>query len=225
MAILGADRLIYSHLLGANPAALFGGELLEATIDAASGRAHGAAVPLSPWPDPVAGLSASRSGSRILLRNAIVQHSVFVCELGGHGSSASEPRRITFGIGREDLPRAWSRDAKRLFFDTNRYGKWEIYTQVLDGPEEPFIRTSDDVFSPRLSPDGKSVLFIDRPERMAGASADEDPAHPHRWRPLAGRVGRIGLLVVGTAIRMPRETRPALRSCATQRRSCCVPPV
>jgi len=163
VASLPGDRLIYSHMLGANPSALYASELLRVRLDGA-GLVSQTPVAMAQWPEPIAELSASRTGKRILVRDSTVEHSVYVCRLRADGTLASEPRRITFGIGREDLPRAWARDSSRLLFDTNRYGKWEIFTEAPDGSsEEPLLRTADDVFSPRVSPDGASVLFIGRP--------------------------------------------------------------
>lgn len=97
-----------------------------------------------------------------MFRDIIEQHSVYTGELGAE--SLRDVRRLTFGVGRDDFPRAWTPDGKALFFDSNRNGKWEIFRQALNEPsDEPDLQSSDDLFSPRVSPDGQWLLYLDRP--------------------------------------------------------------
>jgi Tol biopolymer transport system component len=73
-------------------------------------------------------------------------------------------RRLTLGQGRDDFPRAWTPDSKAIFFDSNRNGKWEIFKQAADQiSDEPYLQGANDEFSPRMSPDGRSLLYLDRP--------------------------------------------------------------
>jgi hypothetical protein len=73
-------------------------------------------------------------------------------------------RRLTLGQGRDDFPRAWTPDSKAIFFDSNRNGRWEIFRQAADQiSDEPYLQGANDEFSPKMSPDGGSLLYLDRP--------------------------------------------------------------
>ena len=76
LAFVSDRQLLYSRLLGSNPSALYGSELVEVDVDLEAARAVTAPVVVSQWSAPIAGLSASRTGARILLRDAVEQHSV-----------------------------------------------------------------------------------------------------------------------------------------------------
>jgi hypothetical protein len=89
---------------------------------------------------------------------------VYEGDLEENGKSLLRVRRLTFGQGRDDFPRAWTPDSKAIFFDSNRNGKWEIFKQSSDQvSDEPYLQGVNDEFSPRMSPDGRSLLYLDRP--------------------------------------------------------------
>jgi Tol biopolymer transport system component len=89
---------------------------------------------------------------------------VYEGDLQQNGKSLSRVRRLTFGKGRDDFPRAWTADSKAIFFDSNRNGKWEIFKHSLDQvSDEPYWQASNDAFSPRMSADQRSLLYLDRP--------------------------------------------------------------
>jgi Tol biopolymer transport system component len=157
-------RLLYGQLLGANPAGSYGGELREVRVDSRASKVVGDSVSLGRWPEPVVGLSISADGRRLAFRTVLTQHSVYEGDLGQNGKSLLRVRRLTFGQGRDDFPRAWTTDSKAIFFDSNRNGKWEIFKQGSDQvSDEPYLQGANDEFSPRMSPDGGSLLYLDRP--------------------------------------------------------------
>jgi dipeptidyl aminopeptidase/acylaminoacyl peptidase len=157
-------RLHYSQLLGANPAGSYGGELREVRVDSRADKVAGDSVSLGRWPEPVVGFSISADGRRLAFRTVLTQHSVYEGDLEQSGKSLLRVRRLTFGQGRDDFPRAWTADSKAIFFDSNRNGKWEIFKQGSDQvSDEPYLQGANDEFSPRMSPDGRSVLYLDRP--------------------------------------------------------------
>lgn len=161
VANLAGGRVAFAQLLGANPSSKYGSRI--STLDSISRPAL-----LDEAPEPVAGLTASSSGTRLLVRNAVVEHSVFVGDLASNGTSLANIRRLTLGMGREDFPRAWTPDSQAVVFDSNRNGAWELFRQNLNTTADvPLVRSSDDSFTPRLSPDGASFLYIDRPRNWA----------------------------------------------------------
>lgn len=156
-------RVVYSRILGANPVAE-GGELLEVHTDPRTAKGLGNPRVLAEWNAPITGLSVSASGRFLTVRDLVSQHSVYVADLMGSPPRLKHMRRLTFGESSDDFPRAWSHDSKTLFFDSNRSGHWEIYKRHLaSGLDEAFVRGPDDAFSPRISPDGKWLLYLDRP--------------------------------------------------------------
>ena len=158
---LGGGRIIYAALLGANPSSKYGGRLF--ALDSGS-----RADEVAEWSEPIGGLSGSAAGSRLIVRNLMVEHSVFVAELPAGAGELDHSRRLTLGLGREDLPRGWTPDSQAVVFDSNRNGTWELFKQNLNAAtDEPVVRSTDDVFTPRLSPDGTSYLYIERPKDWA----------------------------------------------------------
>lgn len=157
-------RLLYGQLLGANPAGSYGGELREVRMDSRTDKPAGDSVSFGRWTEPIVGLSSSADGRRLVFRTVLTQHNVYEGDLQENGKSLSRVRRLTFGKGRDDFPRAWTRDGKAIFFDSNRNGKWEIFKQSSDQvSDEPYLQGANDEFSPRMSPDGRSLLYLDRP--------------------------------------------------------------
>jgi DNA-binding winged helix-turn-helix (wHTH) protein/Tol biopolymer transport system component len=157
-------RLLYSQLLGANPTGSYGGELREVWVDSRTDKAAGDSVSLGRWTEPIVGLSLSADGRRLIFRTVLTQHNVYEGDLEENGKSLSRVRRLTFGKGRDDFPRAWTPDSKAIFFDSNRNGKWEIFKQDSDQvSDEPYLQGANDEFSPSMSSDGRSLLYLDRP--------------------------------------------------------------
>ncbi len=158
------ERLVYGQLLGANPAGSYGGELRQVHVDSRTDQVLGDSVSLGRWTEQVVGLSATADGRRLVFRTVLNQHSVYEGDLNDNREALSRVRRLTFGQGRDDFPRAWTPDSKAIFFDSNRNGKWEIFKQASDQiSDEPYLQGANDEFSPRMSPDGRSLLYLDRP--------------------------------------------------------------
>lgn len=155
-------RLIYSEFLGANPSA-YGGELLGVHTDPRTGVATGVPSVIAKWNASLADPTVNASGTRLAVRDVVLQHSAYLGDLRDGRTKLVGVRRFNFGIGREDFPRAWTPDSQAVLLDSNRTGHWEIFKQALDsGSDEPFVAGPDDQFSPRLSPDGAWLLYLDR---------------------------------------------------------------
>lgn len=160
---LADGQIAYSKTPGVNPSA-YGGDLMRIDVDPRTGRASSQPLTIAKWEAPVTGLSVSADGKHLVLRDLTVQHSVYVGDWKDGEKNLLNVRRFTFGLGREDFPRAWMPDNKALFIDSNRNGSWEIFRQTLgQGPEEPFTWGEDDHFGPRVSPDGRWLLYLERP--------------------------------------------------------------
>jgi Tol biopolymer transport system component len=109
-------------------------------------------------------LSSSADGQRLVFRTVLTQHNVYEADFADSEKILLRVRRLTFGQGRDDFPRAWTPDSKTILFDSNRNGKWEIFQQEREQvSDEPLVQGENDEFSPRLSPDGRFLLYLDRP--------------------------------------------------------------
>jgi DNA-binding winged helix-turn-helix (wHTH) protein/WD40 repeat protein len=156
-------RIIYSKILGANPAA-FGGEILEFQTDPQSELATGHPKIIATWNSPVTSLTANGSGTDLAVRTITMQHSVYVGNLEDEGKRLTKLRPVSNGSGRDDFPRTWTPDSQALLIDSNRYGRWEIFKKPMARPTEvPFAEGPGDEFSPWVSPDGAWVLYLARP--------------------------------------------------------------
>ena len=157
-------RLLYSKLMGANPSA-YGGELMQVRLDRKAQKVVGAPRTIATWDVPITGLSVSNNGKELVLRDFTVQHSTYIGDLGNGARTLQNVRRLTFGLGREDFPRAWTPDSRALFIDSNRTGNWEIFKQASAGDTDtPFVQGEGDQFNPRLSPDHAWLLYLERPK-------------------------------------------------------------
>jgi hypothetical protein len=79
-----------------------------------------------------------------------------------------KPKRLTVGVA-DDLLGQLGRDAKTLYFVSNRNTTNQIFAQnMADGHAEPLFDDGADVTWPRVSPDGRFILYISFRESAAG---------------------------------------------------------
>lgn len=156
-------RIVYSKIRGAS-AFGGGGALMEVRTNPRTGVALGPSSVLARWDVPITGLTRNSSGTRLALRDLTVQHNAYLADLGDGGVHLANVRRFSFGVDSANLPRAWSTDSHAIFVDTNRNGNWQIYKHVLGSLSGvPFVDSPEDQFSPRVSPDGVWLLYLERP--------------------------------------------------------------
>jgi DNA-binding winged helix-turn-helix (wHTH) protein len=186
---LPGERLVYSELLDATN----GSEILSVQTDRQTGLATGSPWLIANWDAPVTGFTVDGSGTQLTFRDLVVGDSTYVGEVQRRGESLIDIHRLSFGIGREDFPRAWSPDGRGVFLDSNRTGNWEIFKQTLDSDsDQPFVQSSDDQFSPCVSPGGAFLLYVDRPRKWG----ETEPASIMRV-PISGGVPAVVLKASG----------------------------
>jgi hypothetical protein len=94
-----------------------------------------------------------------------------------------------------DLAPAWSPDRRRIAFQSNRDGNWELYVMNADGANVRRL-TDDDVEDgePSWSLDGKSIEFV-RDGRLYAIDADARDEHPletkRKWPSALSPDGRL----------------------------------
>ena len=64
----------------------------------------------------------------------------------------------------DDIRPHWSPDGKKVVFNTNRDGNWEIYIMDADGSNQLNLtnNSSSDDLDPSWSPDGTKIAFVSR---------------------------------------------------------------
>ncbi|MGI8962025.1 MAG: LpqB family beta-propeller domain-containing protein [Bryobacteraceae bacterium] len=115
-------------------------------------------------------LSLSNDGRRIALRRHAPQPDVYVADLERGDKRLSTPRRLTLDE-RLDYATAWTADSKAVVFYSNRDGPFHIFKQSIDATQpELLVGGKDDLYAPRVSPDGSSVVYVVRTK--AGGPSD-----------------------------------------------------
>lgn len=114
-------------------------------------------------------LSFSSDGKRIALRRHAPQPDIYVADLERGGKELGTPRRLTLDE-RVDYAMAWTADSQSVVFYSNRDGPFHVFKQNISSTQpELLVGGEDDLYVPRLSPDGLSVVYVVR-ARPGGAS-------------------------------------------------------
>lgn len=113
-----------------------------------------------------------------MLRKEIFQEQVYIGRLSPGGTQTGAPRRLT-NDDSDDEATAWTADAKTVLFGSHRNGKWEILKQPInENTAEPLVMQAQSAVMPRVSPDGRWVLYLSAP---AG----------REWAPAVARLMRV----------------------------------
>jgi len=105
-------------------------------------------------------LSATSDGSRLVLVESTSQAQIYIGALSAGGTRLkTEPHRLTQGQA-SYWPTGWTSDSQAVLFFSDLNGSWDIYKQSLK-KEDPELLVSGQAYKhdPRLSPDGKWVLY------------------------------------------------------------------
>jgi Tol biopolymer transport system component len=129
-------------------------------LDARTSRALGSGTRITSGQGSTRGISITRDGRRMALWRRTRQPDVYLTHLDGQGKSFSKPQRLTLDE-RQDYPWSWTPDSKAVLFTSNRDGAFHIFKQGIDQTQpELLVGGSDDLYMPRLSPDGSMMLYL-----------------------------------------------------------------
>ena len=96
---------------------------------------------------------------------------LYLAEIGVNDASLKTPRRITLDNRGSDAC-AWTRDSQRIFFDSDRNGKSEIFRQGLnENVAEKVVAGPADVTCADMSPDGSSLLYWESESATVGSKS------------------------------------------------------
>ena len=117
---------------------------------------------LTQWPgSTIEGLNASADGKRLVFLKRTYQDQIYIGELLAGGTRMNPPRRLTNDEA-DDVPTAWTPDGKAVLFSSDRNGTRGIFKQEIRGDAaQPVITGPNDLLSPRVSPDGAWILYLD----------------------------------------------------------------
>ncbi len=112
-------------------------------------------------------LTLSSDGKRLAFLQVNVQEPLIqVSELSADGTTLRDTHPLTHDA-RQEYPHAWTADSRSVLFESNQ-GIWKIYSRAVDGAiSQALAPDANAQYSPRLSPDGRSILYNQAP---AGAA-------------------------------------------------------
>jgi len=177
--------------------------LWELPADPRTGKASGQPRRLTNWAGvTLVDLSHSADGKRLAFTNRRDQSDVYVGELEAGGARLNKVRRLTMDE-RIDWPGGWTQDSKSILFYSDRNGELNLFKQgVNDATAEVVAAGSDEMRTPRMSPDGAWILYFAWP-KVEGAAP---PSGRLMRLPGAGGPPQVVLEVKGYpgSARMPR---------------------
>ncbi len=173
-----------------------------------AGKPSGKPKRITQWAGSYANwLSASADGKYLAFQKMIFQEQIYLGELGAGGTRMNAPRRLTNGEA-NDMPTAWTADSKAVLFDSDRNGTRGIFKQgISNDTAQAVITGPQDVFTPRLSPDGTWILYGEIPK-----SANRSTPTRLMRIPIAGGAPQFVMM----------ETQNGFYECARTPASLCV---
>ncbi len=165
---LPSGRIVYSRLESVDSSDV---NLWQIGIDTHTGAPTGKSKRITQWAGSyLHGLSASADGKQLVIQKATEQGQVYVGELAAEGTRMSPPRRLTNDEA-IDWPTAWTADSKAVLFASKRNGTWGMFKQgINEETAEPVAIGPQDLYLPRLSPDGAWILYLEIPKTAVGSS-------------------------------------------------------
>lgn len=147
--------------------------LEKVAFDPASGAIASPAVAVAQTSNLIATLDASRDGRWLVYQTSVPQEDLFIVHPDGTGL-----RRLTNDKFKDRHPR-WSPDGTRIAFNSNRGGRYEIWTIRADGSQLERAAVIPDrlAYHPIWSPDG----------RWLACNLDDNQALIDLSRPIAER--------------------------------------
>jgi Tol biopolymer transport system component len=155
-------------------------------VNKENGAASGKPVRLTNVPGvDMRELTATGDGKSVFFLAARSQAQVYVAEFDPKAIRLIRPRQITHGEATH-WPTAWTPDSEAVLFSSNLNGTWDIFKQALNkGEPETLIADSEFKVDPRLSPDGKWILYTSVPLTDA-YEADSAPTPVVKRIPVSG---------------------------------------
>jgi Tol biopolymer transport system component len=110
------------------------------------------------------GMAVTADTKHLVVIKATEQSQVYIGELTAGGTRMNSPRRLTSNEANA-LPSSWTPDSKAVLFTSNRNGTQGVFEQQINADEaQPMVTGQQDAFLPRVSADGKWILYQEVPK-------------------------------------------------------------
>jgi serine/threonine protein kinase/Tol biopolymer transport system component len=108
----------------------------------------------------IVSISGTKNGKRLALLQWVFHASVYLASLEADGARIRKPTHFTLTES-VDLLADWTQDSRAVILLSNRTGGTGIYKQSLrDDTPELLVTERSGMMQPRVTPDGKSVLYV-----------------------------------------------------------------
>lgn len=156
-------RIIYARQEG--PPNETSANLWEVSIDTRTAQVRSKPRRLTNWGGFLFGsLHISAEGRRLSFVRQRFRRHIYVGNLEAGGARLTLPRRLTFDEW-INWPSGWTRDSKAILFFSDRNGDLDIFQQgIEDRGAHPVVTGTEEKRDPRLSPDGRWLLYLAWPK-------------------------------------------------------------
>jgi len=158
-AYLKDGKIIYSRATGTIGDT--SSDLYQIATGKVAGQPHGTPLRLTSWPRVnINFLSATADALHLVALETISEAQVYVAELVAGGTRLkAEPRRLTHGDATH-WGTGWALDGHAILIASDVNGSWDVYQQRLDKDNLELLSSGAGFkMAPRLSPDGKWILY------------------------------------------------------------------
>ena len=155
---LPEGRLVFSR--SGHASNQFSSALWVVTADPRTATVTGTPREIAGWAGfNVRDLRATRDGTRLSVLVERFEPSINIASLDEAGEDLGPPRRLTLDDRRHYFP-SWTCDGRRVLFQSNRGGRFDLYAQDIDSPvAETLVVDQQDKILPVVTPDGHWLLF------------------------------------------------------------------
>jgi len=171
---LADGRLLYSM---AEPGSLVGSacNLWEMRLDGYTGTPIEKPRRLTNWSGfCMSNLSITADGKKLAFLRWVGKLTSFLADLAEGGTRILPPKHFPLSDSSEGMV-DWTPDSKAVFLVSNRSGHFGIYRQSLDQDIAEPVLTEGYGRNPRVTPDGKSILYLGPTENGAPPSSGPEP--------------------------------------------------
>ena len=115
-------------------------------------------------------LSASNDGKQVVsVRYYQGPPNIWIADLppADQAPRLLNVRRLTFSLA-EEFPHVWTADSRKIIFESNQNGAFDLYRQSIDRREsEPLVVSRVSKVLPEMSPDGRWLLYHEISQYMS----------------------------------------------------------
>jgi serine/threonine protein kinase len=167
-------RLLYSR---EEPESFFGSacNFWEMRLDVRAGEAVEKPRRLTNWAGfCMSGMSETSDGKKLAFLKSSGKQTSFLADLAEGGTHILRPRHFPLSESSEGAV-GWTPDSKAIIFVSNRSGHFGIYKQSQDQDIAEAVVTEGYGRDPRVTPDGKNIVYLGLGENGATPTSAPEP--------------------------------------------------